>query len=172
MIRCQNCGQVNQANSNFCRFCGLKFMRSTPAPAAPPPRQNRLQISTQNRAAFDFAPPHPYSWKTDELNPEDQRRTRPIDQVQPLVKQPPLPTQKDINFSNKIARQNQNNFAPYFYKCPNCYSPEEPTVEKKISTAGWVVFAVLLLTIPFLFWIGFFIKEEVKTCPVCKEKIN
>jgi hypothetical protein len=40
-------------------------------------------------------------------------------------------------------------------------------MERKISNAGWVVFAVLLVTFFPLFWIGFLIKEDVPVCPVC-----
>jgi hypothetical protein len=76
MLQCQNCGQVNNQSSNFCRFCGTPF------------------ASQQNSggADYEFSPPRPYVWKTDEfqINESKARKTQqvnfatPPQQVQPL----------------------------------------------------------------------------------------
>lgn len=60
MIQCQNCGQVTGQASNFCRFCGTKFL---PAQVASKPD-------------FDQQPPRPYSWKTDEFQVAEAPRPR------------------------------------------------------------------------------------------------
>lgn len=154
MIQCQNCGQVNARASNFCRFCGTKFLSG--------------QIADD--PDFERAPPRPYSWKTDEFQVADapKPRTRRINQVQPLantnpfiappppqplVYQPPQP----INFA-------------YNAHCPRCNS-QYIRYEKKISTAGWIVFAILLVAFFPLFWIGLLIKEDARFCQVCNYQI-
>src|SRR4051812_17128116 len=58
------------------------------------------------------------------------------------------------------------------FECPFCGSTEEPTTQKKISTGGWIVFAVLLLVCWPLFWIGLLMKEDVTVCYDCGRKIS
>jgi len=151
MIQCQNCGQVNTETSNFCRFCGTKFL----------PSQH------QNGSGYEFAPPRPYSWKTDEfqISESKARAPRTINQVQPL--QPPLPPPRP----QPLVQQHPQNIA-HGYLCPRCSSQLFPRFERKISTAGWIVFAVLLVTFFPLFWIGLLIKEDVRVCPVCNLRIT
>ncbi len=148
MIQCQNCGQVNNYSSNFCRFCGTKFL----------PQQ------FSNGENYEFAPPRPYVWKTDEfqISESKTRKSQTINQVQPLnqfaTHQHPRP--------QPLVHQKQQNLA-YGHSCPRCGSQLMPRFERKISTAGWIVFAVLLVMFFPLFWIGFLIKEDVRICPVC-----
>jgi hypothetical protein len=47
-----------------------------------------------------------------------------------------------------------------------------PRMERRISTAGWITFAVLLVFFFPLFWIGLLIKEDVRICPACNTKIS
>lgn len=151
MIQCQNCGQVNNQSSNFCRFCGTKFS----------PQQ------FSNGGSYEFAPPRPYVWKTDEFQISESKARKPqtINQVQPLnqfsTNQTPRP-QPLVHYQQNLA---------YNYRCPRCGSHLPPCFERKISTAGWVVFAVLLITFFPLFWIGFLIKEDVRVCPVCSLRL-
>lgn len=54
--------------------------------------------------------------------------------------------------------------------CPYCKYNGPPTIEKKVSEAGWVVFVVLLLFCIVLCWIPFVIdglQKEVRKCPSC-----
>lgn len=53
------------------------------------------------------------------------------------------------------------------YRCPHCHSTYPPRVVKRISSEGWVVFALLLFFCFPLFWIGLLIKEEYRTCVAC-----
>jgi hypothetical protein len=59
MIQCQNCGQGNAPESQFCRFCGTKFLVSQPMPQ----QQN-----------YGYQAPRPYSWKTDEFQTQAEAR--------------------------------------------------------------------------------------------------
>ena len=58
------------------------------------------------------------------------------------------------------------------FRCPYCGSTEAPVVRSKISTAGWVTFAVLLLVCLPLFWIGLLMKEDYRECHECGIKIG
>lgn len=153
MIQCQACGQANSGESNFCRFCGARF----------------TQVERDNN--YDFAPPRPYVWKTDEFQAArpQQRKTKRIDQVQPLKQQNPF---EDQPFKTQPLAYQQPQGMNYAYRCPRCASQLMPKMEKRISSAGWIVFAVLLITFFPLFWIGFFIKEEIPVCPVCNLKVG
>jgi RNA polymerase subunit RPABC4/transcription elongation factor Spt4 len=62
MIQCQNCGQANAPESQFCRFCGTKFLMSQPMP--------------QQNYGYQEAP-RPYSWKTDEYQTQADARRFP-----------------------------------------------------------------------------------------------
>jgi len=155
MIQCQSCGQTNNDVSNFCRFCGVNFTQA------------------QKREDSDFAPPRPYVWKTDEfeISKAKQRKTQEFHfggqkkETSPAGEQPFQTQQIAYQKPYGVMQQNRGG-------CPRCGSPIAPVTERKISTAGWIVFAVLLVTFPPLFWIGFLIKENVMTCPVCKYRYS
>lgn len=155
MIQCTNCGQINTDTSNFCRFCGTKFLQTPPA---------------EQQQSYEYAPPRPYAWKTDEFQVADnkRRKTQQANRVQPLPN--PYATSQSAR-PQPLAYQQPQNMA-YGYHCPRCSSQAMPQSVRKISTAGWIVFAVLLVTIFPLFWIGFLIKEDVRICPVCGLRIN
>lgn len=51
--------------------------------------------------------------------------------------------------------------------CPDCHTVRPPEFVAKIATAGWVVFAALLLVCFPLCWLGLFIKERYRVCPEC-----
>ena len=142
MIQCQNCGQGNAPESQFCRFCGTKFLVQQPMP----------QQQQQN---YGYQPPRPYAWKTDEYQTHTDARTIPgtSPSAQPL------------------ARQDQY-FMSGNYRCPNCMSQFLPRIERRISTTGWIVFAVLLVVFFPLFWIGLLIKEDVQVCPSCSTRLR
>lgn len=156
MVQCQNCGQVNNYGSNFCRFCGTRMTAGQPPQASPPPKP-------QNQS-YEYNPPRPYSWKTDEFQVQDAkaRKAQEINRVQPLS-----------NFSQPqhLAYQ-QPQAVGQGYRCPRCGTQNLPIISKKISTAGWIVFAVLLIFTLFFFWIGLLMKEEVRVCPVCGLQIG
>lgn len=151
MIQCQNCGLQNAPESNFCRSCGTRFI----APQM-----------TQNGNSYENSPPRPYAWKTDEYQTQTEaRKTQTINRVQPLM------GQYQNNSPQSLAYQQPNQMTQG-YRCPRCSTNYLPKIERKISTAGWIVFAILLVTFFPLFWIGFLMKEETRVCPVCNLKIG
>ena len=157
MMQCQNCGQANTQASNFCRFCGTKF--------TPVQYQNGNNYNTFPNPApvnYETAPPRPYSWKTDEYQITDNKapKAKTINRVQPLGNfQPPA--------AAGIQPYQQPQAMSHSFNCPRCNSQLYPRVTRQISTAGWIVFAVLLVTFFPLFWVGLLIKEDIRVCPVC-----
>jgi len=172
-MHCQNCGKENTQQSNFCRFCGTKFaaVKSSPPnnyiPVAPPmpmpqPMPQSAPVNTDN--IYENMQRRPYSWKTDEYQiPEDKEKTKPINQV-PLLPnfQPPpnmavQPFQPTMGITSHVV-------------CPRCARQNFPVIKQQVSTAGWITFAILLVTFFPLFWIGLLIKEDAYVCPVCNFK--
>lgn len=153
MNPCQNCGKLNTPETNFCRFCGTKF---------------NVSRQTLPEEPFGYPAPRPYAWKTDEFPPGGEpRKTDPINRVQPLAGL--RPHQNAEYGGAPLAYHNPQQFAQPF-RCPNCMSQYPPKLEKRISTAGWITFAVLLVFFFPLFWIGLLIKEEVQVCQTCNTK--
>ncbi len=59
--------------------------------------------------------------------------------------------------------------------CPVCSHQGPPIVTQQVSTGGWIVFAVLLVTCFPLCWIPFVVdglKEEVRRCGACGCKMG
>lgn len=162
MNPCQNCGKLNTPETNFCRFCGTKFMF-----------QQRV---TKN--PYDYPAPRPYAWKTDEFQTENEpRKTAPVDRAQSLTGQINSPNQNyrpaalPAQYGRPMARQ--PNFAvDGNYRCPRCGSSYLPIIDRRISTAGWIVFSALLVTTLIFFWIGLLLKEDVAICPVCRSRVS
>lgn len=154
MIHCTNCGQSNTDTSHFCRSCGNRFTQQQPS-------------QTGN---YEYSPPQPYSWKTDEYQVADYKkpRSQTINQVQPL----PNPFITSQTTHGQPLVQHQPHSMAHGYRCPRCASQALPVHTKRISTAGWIVFAVLLVFFFPLFWIGLLIKEDVRLCPACNLKLG
>ncbi len=161
MIQCSNCGQTNAKESNFCRFCGAKNVSTQHNQFNQPQPQNLPNTN------YEYTPPRPYSWKTDEFQVGDSkaRKTEQINLVQPLPNFSPAASPSP----QMLAPNHANNLA-YGYRCPRCGSQLLPRLERKISSAGWITFAVLIVAFFPLFWIGLLIKEDVRSCPVCNLK--
>ena len=150
-INCQNCGQTNESSGNFCRYCGFRL----------------TQLQPQKKPDYEQAHRRPYSWKTDEFEVRkgSARNTEQMPGTQPRSSD--LAPRQTSGIG-----QTQNEMISAGYRCPRCSSQSLPVIERKISTAGWIVFAVLLLTFFPLFWIGFLIKEDIRLCPVCNLRID
>src|SRR4030095_16147280 len=125
MVKCQNCGNFNSAESNFCRSCGTKFVISQPAP----------------QQGYDYSPPRPYVWKTDEFQTQNEpRKTGTVPHNQPTN---PFPNH---NYqAQPLVYRQPNPLEQQPYLCPNCMNRFPPRFERRISTTGWIVFAVLLV---------------------------
>lgn len=153
MNPCQNCGKLNSGETNFCRFCGTKFVFQQPVMDHP----------------YDYPAPRPYAWKTDEFQTQNEPRTpAQADPPKPLTNPMGGPTQSYQ--PAPLAYQPMHMSQPF--RCPYCMSQYLPRIERRISTAGWITFAVLLVVFFPLFWIGLLIKEDVKVCQSCNNKVG
>ncbi|MGE3466686.1 MAG: LITAF-like zinc ribbon domain-containing protein [Pyrinomonadaceae bacterium] len=151
MNPCRNCGKLNTPETNYCRFCGTKF------------------VSLQPQPQFDHPAPRPYAWKTDEFQTQNEaRRGKDTGYVDKKT------DQFDSDTSGyrpaPLVYQQPGHFAQPF-RCPTCSSQMIPRIERRISTAGWITFAVLLVFFFPLFWIGLLIKEDVPICRTCDAKL-
>ncbi|MCA1589210.1 MAG: LITAF-like zinc ribbon domain-containing protein [Acidobacteria bacterium] len=146
MALCQNCGRENGPESNYCRFCGQ------PIPAV----RSRTGDASARR---------PYTWQTDELQTKSEAR-RTIGSYDAPSNWP------NAAVNDESLTPSEPQFVAGSYRCPNCMSQNLPIIEKRISTSGWIVFAVLIVVFFPLFWLGFFLKEEVRRCPVCRKVIS
>lgn len=154
MIQCQKCGQINAAGSNYCRACGNNF-------AVQP---------TTGASNYEYAERQPYSWKTDEFQPVKPEAPRPVEQINRVEPLGDRTFNGNANFAPPLA-SNRPHYLAQNYRCPRCGSGALPVVERKVSTAGWIVFSVLLIFTWIFFWIGLLMKEEVRVCPACRAKI-
>ena len=152
MIQCPKCGQANAEQSQFCRFCGIKF-------------QSTGQFPPDN---YTYEAPRPYAWKTDEYQTQSEPRAKPS-----IAPTRPFEPQGTNPFSNA---QPLEYGAPQYlaqnYRCPNCGTTALPLIERRISTAGWITFSLLLVFTFIFFWIGLLMKENVSICPVCRAKLS
>ncbi len=61
---------------------------------------------------------------------------------------------------------------PVVLQCPYCHNYGPVLIQQRISTAGWITFAVLLIVFFPLFWIGLLIKENYHMCSHCGLKLG
>lgn len=170
MRTCKNCGNLNSEESNFCRFCGTRSHQQPPIerydqPFATQALGDARPESKPNPPAdpYNFSPPPPYSWKTDEFRTNNQARQTLNLPPQAYAEMPPSAPAPLANFHGGQMVGN--------YRCINCGTTFLPRIERKISTAGWVTFALLLVFIFPLFWIGLLIKEDHYVCPMCRRRV-
>lgn len=153
MIQCQDCGQANSGQSNFCRFCGARILQP------------------EQQSENEFSQPRPYVWKTDEfqISKAKQRKTEEF-RLNERANNTSLVTNQPFQ-TQQLPYQRPYGIAKG-YSCPRCSSNLAPRIERKISNAGWIVFAVLMIAFFPLFWIGLLIKEDIAVCPVCNFRVN
>ena len=92
-----------------------------------------------------YTPPPPYMWA--ENTPTAAPQPSPAPPAQQPYAAPP---------ANALG-----------YRCPRCGAAYLPTVEKKVSSEGWLIFVLMLFFCFPLFWIGLLMKQEYRVCPVC-----
>lgn len=62
---------------------------------------------------------------------------------------------------------------PQGWRCPYCGFAGQPVQYTSITTAGWIVFVLLLFLCIILCWIPLISMREQKTvCPGCRTKIS
>ena len=107
----------------------------------------------------------PYSWQTDEFQTKTKGRQRSTVEHFPGVN-------PNIAIGNQALAQQGPRDVTGNYRCPNCGTHYLPVIERRISQAGWITFALLLVFTFIFFWIGLLMKEDVSVCPVCRIRLN
>jgi hypothetical protein len=131
-----------------------------------PPRQNPPMKRQPMPENYEERQPKPYSWKTDEFQVKKRGSARPTAMFDPAQN----PTNQHLQ--RPIANRQGNQQMTAGYRCPRCATTMMPQTTRKISGAGWITFAVLLVFFFPLFWIGLLLKEDVLTCPVCNLRLS
>ena len=149
MILCQNCGKGNSPESQFCRFCGAHMV--------------------VRQAVQDFQPPRPYAWKTGEFQTQSEARAA---NTADHVVTPNQQMAPQAFYTPAIMAYNGPQDFTGRYRCPSCGTNYLPVIERRISSAGWITFALLLVFTFIFFWVGLLMKEDVAICPVCKRRVN
>lgn len=147
---CQNCGNENAASSHFCRYCGERLMQQYSAP-------QKGQDPNVRR---------PYSWQTDEFRTNAEARHT-------LPELPQQMARPQINYAPQPFAQNGPRYlSDPSYHCPRCGTTALPILERRISSAGWITFSLLLVFTIIFFWIGLLMKEDTRVCPICGLRLS
>ncbi|HVG32341.1 MAG TPA: LITAF-like zinc ribbon domain-containing protein [Pyrinomonadaceae bacterium] len=131
------CSNCGQLNDESVRIC--RYCGTGFAPQARP---------TATPPQQQYTPPKPYMWA----------ESGPIAAPQPSTPPTAAPVQQPYAAppANAVG-----------YRCPRCGASYLPTVEKKVSSEGWLIFVLMLFFCFPLFWIGLLMKQEYRVCPVC-----
>lgn len=132
------CGNCGQLNDESVRIC-----RYCGTGLGPQQRPTAPPTPQQQ-----YTPPKPYMWAESGPIAAPQHATPPAAApVQQPYAAPP---------ANALG-----------YRCPRCGAGYLPTIEKKVSSEGWLIFVLMLFFCFPLFWIGLLMKQEYRVCPVC-----
>lgn len=58
------------------------------------------------------------------------------------------------------------------FVCPFCHTHAPPITRKAISTAGWVIFVILLLACFIVSPLAFLIRDEIRVCSSCGVRLG
>ncbi len=61
--------------------------------------------------------------------------------------------------------------ANHGWRCRYCSTRQPPMWKSEISTVGWIVLAILLVTTCIFFWVGLLIRNKYPVCSVCKVRL-
>lgn len=61
---------------------------------------------------------------------------------------------------------------PSSFSCPYCHTTAPPLIKSEVSTGGWIVFAVLLMTTCVGCVIGLMIRDQYRICSQCKIRLG
>jgi hypothetical protein len=178
IINCPNCSRPNSIDSQHigknarCGACQSVFrVPDGSQPVANKPQQAAGQpspppASSYTAANYPGAAQTPYSTASP---PPPYPTASPPPPYSPASPPPPYPTAAP---PPPEFLQNLSTLGPTGFRCPFCQATAGVYTKDQISTGGWVVFAVLLITCWPLFWIGLLIKEQTTHCCHCHLRIG
>lgn len=173
MVQCAKCGMQNVDGGKFCRFCGAAILQTS---AGGGDTRRPYSWQSEEYPALDRTQDLP-SQQTQVLpNPRPQYHQQPQYQQRPQQQQqtPPRTLHQQPQNAQPMAVFGQPQYPQQHYGhlyCNHCRMQVIPNMQRQISQAGWIVFAILLVTTVFFFWIGLLIREDATLCPNCKRRI-
>ncbi len=159
----QKCGDKSMSFAVACPTCGVKL--KVPDTSAGKVVKCPKCFGSMTRPATDLASGN--SRKQPAVPPSVDVHSSHSYSPPPLVVEPVEPTQHDDEPAPRRSRPSRRRGPGVGFHCPFCRSNDPPQVRSKISTAGWVVFVVLLLFCFPLCIIGLFITENYRVCSSC-----
>lgn len=90
----------------------------------------------------------------------------------PPPPEPPRRDEDDYDRPRRSRRRHYDDEERSGFRCPFCKTDYPPLVRSKISTAGWVLFVILLLGCFPVCWIGLLITENYRVCGECGIKLG
>lgn len=83
----------------------------------------------------------------------------------------PRPTLNSMG-ARPFAGHGSATFQHVGFSCPYCQTTRAPRWKSEVSTIGWVVFAVLLVSTCFFCFVGLFIRDSYRVCSQCKIRLS
>ena len=144
------------------------------------PRCHTVMQTNDDKIGYDIACPHcTYRFKLVEPSEQEttERRggsllseqTLPPRSSEPVVPPKPAPVHQGNAgyYAQATPAPPPNQFPGGRFQCPYCQSHHPPKMQSEVSTAGWVVFGVLLVTTCIFCWVGFLIRDKFRVCSHC-----
>lgn len=162
--RCQSILQTGAEKIGYdvaCPHCGHRFRlvesgeeTSVSSPTAR--GQEDVTIPPSNR------PPVPES-----------SASQPTSSYAPGVKPPSYQPANSRNYGQApvIGRAPAAGHQPGF-TCPYCGTHSPPQWKSEVSTIGWIVFAILLVTTCVFCFVGLFIRDKYRVCSKCRIRLG
>ncbi|MGH9948277.1 MAG: LITAF-like zinc ribbon domain-containing protein [Pyrinomonadaceae bacterium] len=117
-----------------------------------------------------YQQPRPYAWKSDEYKTSNEARGAANTSDHVLTPSRPIVQNQYYAQAQMTYRGPQDMSGQY--RCPHCGTNFLPVMDRRISSAGWITFSLLLVFTLVFFWIGLLMKEDVPICPICKRRIG
>lgn len=166
------CGTMLYGSGSRCEVCNsiiqTKFITLIYIPVFPLGKYRILWSTNSSYLSRKLLPPHEIP---DPDDYEEGYSQDYADEAPPPLPSNALASQYQSPDSVPISRENygsergrRRSNRP---QCHYCGSDEEPIAKRRISTTGWVLFAVFLFFCFPLFWIGLLIQEDHDVCYDC-----
>jgi hypothetical protein len=107
-------------------------------------------------------------WLSGRTPTGEVKRAPAMQAERPPVYSPPPHSAYQPPVAQPVAQRPQSSG----YRCPYCQSATVPFTIQKISDAGWIVFAIMMLACFPLFWIGLLMKQDESYCSVCRARLS
>jgi DNA-directed RNA polymerase subunit RPC12/RpoP len=186
-FRCPTCRECltvenDQAGTKVaCITCGQKLLVPVPAPPPKPAANNKTVLGELEPMPVPAPPAAPSSraWQG-QVPPmrKESQAPEPVTNLEIVADERPARRKRqpdeddDFEDDDLPRRRSRRDDVGVGFRCPYCKSRTPPVMESRISTVGWIVFCAMMFLCFPLFWVAFFIKEDVRFCSSCGCKVG